>query len=728
MGVPLTLSQVPNVAPYIQYVATSGQTVFPYPFPITQDSDLVAVVNGVTLATDNGYTLSGQGNPTGGNLTFTLGQTAGTIVTLFRNIAIQRITQIGQNSGYSSITLNAEFNNFYLIAQQLQASIAQCLQLPNTNNPQVSPILTPAAYANKYLSFDANGNPVPAALTTSGSLTAAQSLIYGTDSGVANAYVFSHSSLISASLTAGCTIRFIPLNPNTSAVTVNADGTGAVAVVRANGTACTGGEFSSLGPVVLQANGTQWQIVSTAGAQPGFERTAAEIAAAVVPSNYAYPPGHWYRYGAVADNTTNNSTAFANIQTLANTGMAMYAPFGTTGIYLTSTPLHFTAAVNITFDPGTRIKLTAAASYVMSIDGTAANIYGSTLRELILDANGNAPYGLDILKSIGGRAVNVRCTNATTAGMHWHWAQQWQFDHYMCSGNVEAFTTTPINGIVIDGGSSSSDNLLINPAIEKVSGAGILGTWAINSVVLAGTIEGNAIGVVWGHATTGSGIGNRIIGTDMEVNATTDVQILATGSGNTVDANAGFSSGAMTCDGKGNNFMGVTGGVTFSAASSNNRCGPMTIIGTGRTITDSGTGNAWGGGGATIYNSTDAVIIAEKQRRGRTNYVLSTTGAVSTDCSVTNYDSVTYNGAGAGTITFNAPTNPSDGMQLRVGLYVTGAGTITLAWASGAGGFKPPTGGVTVAANTFHRFYDWVYDANQGFWEFVVQTAVDVPN
>lgn len=171
MAIPETLSEVPNLTPYIQYVSGSGQTVFPYPFPITQDSDLVVVINGVTQATDSGYTLSGQGNDTGGNLTFTLGRTVGDIVTLFRDIAIARITQIGQNSGFSSTAFNAEFNNLYLIAQQLEASIAQCLQIPNTNNPSPVTVLTKASYAGLYLSFDANGNPQPAALTPSGSVT-----------------------------------------------------------------------------------------------------------------------------------------------------------------------------------------------------------------------------------------------------------------------------------------------------------------------------------------------------------------------------------------------------------------------------------------------------------------------------------------------------------------------------------------------------------------------------
>lgn len=171
MGIPAILSSVPNVNPYIQYVATNGQTVFPFPFPLTQDSDLVVVINGVTQPTDSGYTLSGVGQANGGNLTFTAGQTGGAIITMFRNIAIQRITQITQNSGYSSTALNAEYNNIYLLLQQLQESIALCLQIPNTNSPAPVTRLAPASYANTYLAFDANGNPTPALLTSSGSIT-----------------------------------------------------------------------------------------------------------------------------------------------------------------------------------------------------------------------------------------------------------------------------------------------------------------------------------------------------------------------------------------------------------------------------------------------------------------------------------------------------------------------------------------------------------------------------
>lgn len=177
MAIPANLSDVPDVNPYIQYVSGSGQTVFPYPFPITQDSDLVVVVGGVAQPTDGGYSLSGVGNDTGGNVTFTSGQTSGTIITLYRDIPIERLTQFSQNGGFSSSAFNAEFNNLYLIAQQIEAQFTQALRVPSTNNPAPTTVLTPALYANKYLAFDANGNPTPAVLTSSGSVT--QSLIAG---------------------------------------------------------------------------------------------------------------------------------------------------------------------------------------------------------------------------------------------------------------------------------------------------------------------------------------------------------------------------------------------------------------------------------------------------------------------------------------------------------------------------------------------------------------------
>jgi hypothetical protein len=162
MAVPLTLSSVPAQTPYVQYVSSSGQTVFPYPFEITQDSDLVCLINGVQQPTDGGYVLTGQGATGGGNLTFTSGQTVGTIITLYRNISIARITQLSQNGTFFSSNFNNEFNRIYLIMQQTEQQVDNCLQFPVTSPNTLAQNTLPDAplRANKYLGFNSTGAPV----------------------------------------------------------------------------------------------------------------------------------------------------------------------------------------------------------------------------------------------------------------------------------------------------------------------------------------------------------------------------------------------------------------------------------------------------------------------------------------------------------------------------------------------------------------------------------------
>lgn len=210
MAIPLTLSNVPDETPYIQYVASGGQTVYPYPFPITQDSDLVVVINGVTQNTDSTYSLSGQGNPTGGNVTLNSGSTAGDVITLYRDVQIERLTQFAQNGGFASSAFNAEFNNLYLIAQQLEAAIEQCLQIPNTNNPSPAVVLTKALYAGKYLAFDQYGNPTPALLTPSGALTQAilGSFLYPQTPAETTAFAAHGGSVVNTFIPAGFVYRY----------------------------------------------------------------------------------------------------------------------------------------------------------------------------------------------------------------------------------------------------------------------------------------------------------------------------------------------------------------------------------------------------------------------------------------------------------------------------------------------------------------------------------------
>lgn len=64
---------------------------------------------------------------------------------------------------------------------------------------------------------------------------------------------------------------------------------------------------------------TNAQILSLIGA--GYARTAGEIAASVMPTNYAYSPGNPFRYGAVGDGAADDTTAIQSALTVVTGGI-----------------------------------------------------------------------------------------------------------------------------------------------------------------------------------------------------------------------------------------------------------------------------------------------------------------------------------------------------------------------------------------------------------------------
>ena len=141
-----------------QYTATSGQTVFAYTFEIVDKDDIVVLKNGTTLSEGTNYTVSNVGNDSGGNVTLTVGATAGDILTLYRDMPYAR-TQNYTNSGdFLASEVNSDFDNLWLAGEQTNRSFSQSIRKPITDSDSISMELPEAAdRANKYLSFDATG-------------------------------------------------------------------------------------------------------------------------------------------------------------------------------------------------------------------------------------------------------------------------------------------------------------------------------------------------------------------------------------------------------------------------------------------------------------------------------------------------------------------------------------------------------------------------------------------
>ena len=128
-----SIDNVTDVSPRVQYTAAAAQTDFDYAFPIFAGADLTVDVDGVTKTLTTDYTVSGAGNDTGGTVTFVTAPGDGAVVTIYRDIAIARSTDIQQNGPLSSTTWNDEQDKVFLILQELENKIGRAVRFPITS-------------------------------------------------------------------------------------------------------------------------------------------------------------------------------------------------------------------------------------------------------------------------------------------------------------------------------------------------------------------------------------------------------------------------------------------------------------------------------------------------------------------------------------------------------------------------------------------------------------------
>jgi len=144
-----------------QYTATAGQTVFAYTFEIVSDDDIVVLKNGVTLTKTADYTVSGVGTDSGGNVTLVVGATAGDILTLYRAMAYERLTDYTNAGDFLAADVNNDFDRLWIATQQVNEEVNRSLKAPVTD-PLTIDMTIPAKAdrLNKILRFNATtGNP-----------------------------------------------------------------------------------------------------------------------------------------------------------------------------------------------------------------------------------------------------------------------------------------------------------------------------------------------------------------------------------------------------------------------------------------------------------------------------------------------------------------------------------------------------------------------------------------
>lgn len=147
--------------PRDQYTATGGQVAFPYTFEITAEGDIAVLQNGVLLSLGAGageYAVTGVGSDTGGVITLVTGATAGDIITLYRDMALERLTGYTNGGDFLAADVNNDYDRLWLALQQGAADTDRAVRKPNVDSSTINMVLPVAASrAQKLLAFDASG-------------------------------------------------------------------------------------------------------------------------------------------------------------------------------------------------------------------------------------------------------------------------------------------------------------------------------------------------------------------------------------------------------------------------------------------------------------------------------------------------------------------------------------------------------------------------------------------
>ena len=118
-----------GVKPRIQYVANGTLSTYEFPFVIFSNTDIKVYLNDIPQDTTT-YSVTGIKNTNGGSIAFVTPPTNGTIITIIRDLSIERTTDFQEGGTLRADTLNNEFDYQTACLQQVADSINRSMILP----------------------------------------------------------------------------------------------------------------------------------------------------------------------------------------------------------------------------------------------------------------------------------------------------------------------------------------------------------------------------------------------------------------------------------------------------------------------------------------------------------------------------------------------------------------------------------------------------------------------
>jgi hypothetical protein len=140
------------------YIASSGQTIFPYTFETFDSGDLVVLQNGTVLSEGSGYTVSGVGVDAGGDITLLTGAATSDSIIVYLDMALSRTINYQNAGDFLSSEVNDDFDRLWLALQQGKTDVNRAIRKPYIDDGLINMELPAASdRSQKLLAFDATG-------------------------------------------------------------------------------------------------------------------------------------------------------------------------------------------------------------------------------------------------------------------------------------------------------------------------------------------------------------------------------------------------------------------------------------------------------------------------------------------------------------------------------------------------------------------------------------------
>ena len=145
-----------GVKPRIQYTADGILNTYDFPFAIFSASD-IDVYLGDEKQDDSAYSVSGVRSSSGGSVTLNSTPVSGTVVTIVRNLSIERSSDFQEGGALRADTLNDELDYQIACTQQIAENLNRSMVLPPYATDNDLDLTLPTPSAGKAIVWNADG-------------------------------------------------------------------------------------------------------------------------------------------------------------------------------------------------------------------------------------------------------------------------------------------------------------------------------------------------------------------------------------------------------------------------------------------------------------------------------------------------------------------------------------------------------------------------------------------